>query len=229
MRKPVTLARAVALGLLVISGAFTVADQSHGDSINVALGPRPFYLVNKLQAGPLKTLLQDCATQKNSYKTSSFSIGHRGAPLQFPEHTRESYIAAARMGAGTVECDVTFTKDRVLVCRHAQCDLHSTTNIVTTDLAQKCSVPPIVDKQGKLTNAAEIRCCASDLTLSEFKSLAGKMDAVNLAATTLREYVQATPTFRTDLYSGGGSWDSPDPCRERCTIRVAGCGHDTRT
>ena len=32
---------------------------------------------------------------------SDFSIGHRGAPLQFPEHTRESYVAAAQMGAGT--------------------------------------------------------------------------------------------------------------------------------
>ena len=31
------------------------------------------------------------------------------------------------MGAGIVECDVTFTKDKELVCRHSQCDLHTTT------------------------------------------------------------------------------------------------------
>jgi hypothetical protein len=29
--------------------------------------------------------------------------GHRGAPLQFPEHTKECYKAAAVMGAGIVE------------------------------------------------------------------------------------------------------------------------------
>ncbi len=34
------------------------------------------------------------------------------------------------MGAGIVECDVTFTKDHQLVCRHAQNDLHTTTNIL---------------------------------------------------------------------------------------------------
>ncbi|CRK76093.1 hypothetical protein NIG5292_02150 [Nereida ignava] len=31
---------------------------------------------------------------------SSFSIGHRGAPMQFPEHTVESNRAAALMGGG---------------------------------------------------------------------------------------------------------------------------------
>jgi glycerophosphoryl diester phosphodiesterase len=38
------------------------------------------------------------------------------------------------MGAGILECDVTFTRDRELVCRHAQCDLHTTTNILDTPL-----------------------------------------------------------------------------------------------
>lgn len=46
--------------------------------------------------------------------------GHRGACMQFPEHTKESYIAAMEMGAGIVECDVAVTKDGELVCRHAQ-------------------------------------------------------------------------------------------------------------
>ena len=44
------------------------------------------------------------------------------------------------MGAGIIECDVTFTKDRELVCRHSQCDLHTTTNILTVpELAAKCT------------------------------------------------------------------------------------------
>jgi glycerophosphoryl diester phosphodiesterase len=45
------------------------------------------------------------------------------------------------MGAGIVECDVTFTKDKELVCRHAQNDLHTTTNILATPLAAKCVQP----------------------------------------------------------------------------------------
>jgi glycerophosphoryl diester phosphodiesterase len=53
-------------------------------------------------------------------KSHDFSIGHRGASLHFPEHTKEGYVAAADMGAGIIECDVTFTKDQELVCRHSQ-------------------------------------------------------------------------------------------------------------
>ena len=45
------------------------------------------------------------------------------------------------MGAGIVECDVTFTKDGQLVCRHDECDLHTTTNIVDTPLNASCTLP----------------------------------------------------------------------------------------
>jgi len=101
------------------------------------LGPRPHYLVDQMQAGPLKEKLLACAN--GPFRSSLFSIGHRGAAMQFPEHTAESYTAAARMGAGILECDVTFTQDKELVCRHAQNDLHTTTNILTSDLASKCT------------------------------------------------------------------------------------------
>ncbi|HSO47841.1 MAG TPA: glycerophosphodiester phosphodiesterase family protein, partial [Rhizobiaceae bacterium] len=93
----------------------------HGAHQTVQLGPRPFFLVDDMQAGTLKRKLQACAN--GPFRKSDFSIGHRGAALQFPEHTRESYMAAARMGAGIVECDVTITQDKQLVCRHAQNDL----------------------------------------------------------------------------------------------------------
>jgi len=94
----------------------------------------------------LKSKLQQCS-EGPFYKTD-FTIGHRGASMQFPEHTKESYQAAARMGAGIVECDVIFTKDRELVCRHSQCDLQNTTNILETDLAASCSegfTPAVID------------------------------------------------------------------------------------
>ena len=169
----------------------------------VQLGPRPYFLVNDMDESKLKDRLKSCEDQR--FRQSRFSIGHRGAPLQFPEHTKESYEAAARMGAGILECDVTFTKDRELVCRHSQCDLHTTTNILATPLAEKCSVPPEFDSNGRLTNAADITCCTSDITLAEFKTLQGKMDAADRTATTIEGYMNATADFRTDLYASKGT------------------------
>ncbi|SEA75207.1 Glycerophosphoryl diester phosphodiesterase family protein [Thiothrix caldifontis] len=71
---------------------------------NIQVGPRPYYLVEDMDAGQLKDELQHCGNQP--FRKTDFSIGHRGAALQFPEHTKESYEAAARMGAGIIECDV---------------------------------------------------------------------------------------------------------------------------
>ena len=191
---------------MYIFTALAAADggRGRGKEPEVQLGPRPFYLVDKMDQSRLKKKLQQCMDRRIDYEKKAFSIGHRGAALQFPEHTKESYVAAARMGAGILECDVTFTSDGELVCRHAQCDLHTTTNIVATDLAEKCTVPPII-VDGELTNAADIKCCASDLTLAEFKSLCGKMDAANTIATTVEEYLDNTANFRTDLYATCGT------------------------
>lgn len=166
-------------------------------------GIRPFYLVNDMDDGPLKDELLACKTQIPS--KTDFSIAHRGAPLQFPEHTYDSYFASAQMGAGISECDVAFTEDGGLVCRHAQNDLHTTTNILTTELADQCTVPPIVGTNGILTNAADIECRTSDISTSQFKSLTGKMDAANLQATSISEYMDATVPWRTDLYSQNGA------------------------
>jgi len=170
--------------------------------LHVELGPRPYYLVEDMDEGPLKKELEACAD--GPFKSSQFSIGHRGAALQFPEHTKESYEASARMGAGIVECDVTFTKDRELVCRHSQCDLHTTTNILLTPLADKCTAP-FVGASAETGTPASATCCTSDITLDEFKSLCGKMDAFNPQAKTPEEYVGGTPDFRTDLYATCGT------------------------
>src|SRR5258705_3234537 len=148
------------------------------------VGPRPFYLVDKMKDGPLKTELSQCT---GPFHKTEFSFGHRGAALQFPEHSRESYLAAARMGAGVIECDVTFTKDKQLVCRHSQCDLHTTTNILATPLASKCH-QPFSPADGKGTPATA-ECCTSDITLAEFKTLQGKMDGFNPQATTVDDYL----------------------------------------
>ena len=173
----------------------------------VQLGPRPYFIVNDMDDSPLKQELLSCEKKRNFAQTD-FSIGHRGAAQQFPEHTRESYQAAARMGAGILECDVTFTKDKALVCRHSQCDLHTTTNILSTDLAAKCSAdftPATFDAEGNLLTIASANCCTSDLTLAEFQTLQGKMDAANTSATTIEEYMDATASWRTDLYASRGT------------------------
>jgi glycerophosphoryl diester phosphodiesterase len=107
------------------------------------------------------------------------------------------------MGAGLLECDVTFTKDRQLVCRHAQCDLHTTTNILDVpELAAKCS-EPFTPADPQAGTEASAKCCASDLTLAEFRMLQGKMDAFDPAATTAEEYMGGTPSWRTELYVPG--------------------------
>lgn len=184
-------------------------DNSSREGINhnpsIQLGPRPFYLVEDMDASPLKKKLQACALNKQIYKKTDFSIGHRGAALQFPEHTKQSYEAAAKMGAGIIECDVTFTKDKQLVCRHSQCDLHTTTNILAVpELAAKCRQPfsPADELSGKPASA---ECCTTDITLAEFKTIHGKMDAFNPKAKTAVEYMQGTPDWRTDLYAGNGT------------------------
>ncbi len=184
---------AMAAVIATLSPLATSADE------NVQLGPRPFFLVEDMAPSELKTALQQCASGP-FYKTD-FAIGHRGAALQFPEHTQQAYQAGAKMGAGIVECDVTFTKDKELVCRHSQCDLHTTTNILATPLAANCSVPP---NFASATPFANVQCCTSDITVAEFKSLKGKMDAGNPNAKTVAEYMDATPNFRTDLYAGNG-------------------------
>jgi glycerophosphoryl diester phosphodiesterase len=176
-------------------------DQPGGSSVQ--LGPRPFFLVNEMEDGRLKRQLQRCTA--GPFKKSDFSIGHRGAALQFPEHTRESYEAGARLGAGILECDVTFTKDKQLVCRHAQNDLHTTTNILVTPLARTCIkpfTPAVLGPDGKVVTPAAAECRTSEITLEEFKTLTGKMDAFNSAAQTPAEYLGGTANFRTDVYAG---------------------------
>jgi glycerophosphoryl diester phosphodiesterase len=194
---------------IAVFGSFVPVARADGDGKHdesIQLGPRPFYLVDGMDEGPLKHKLMQC--KNGPFRRTDFSIGHRGAALQFPEHTKEAYQAGARMGAGIVECDTTFTKNGDLVCRHAQNDLHTTTNILLTPLAATCIKPftsATFDASGHLLTPASAECRTSELTLAEFKSLRGKMDSFEPAARTVEEFVGGTPSFRTDLYTGRGT------------------------
>lgn len=207
MHKNAALAMALAV---VTTGLFPAAAHAYrgGRSPDgVELGPRPFYLVQGMDEGRLKDRLMQC--EGGPFYRTDFSIGHRGAAMQFPEHSDAAYRAGARMGAGIVECDVTFTSDGNLVCRHSDCDLHTTTNILTSPMRDKCERPWTGTFAGNWggpfdpndSNAGP-KCCTWTLTLDEFKALQAKMDAANPSATSLAGYMNATASWRTDLYTG---------------------------
>ncbi|KIN72184.1 glycerophosphodiester phosphodiesterase family protein [Sulfitobacter guttiformis] len=189
------MSRKLSLFALALLPAAALAD-GHTTSLGLSYGPRPAALVDKLPEGALKDKLMSCSTQVPTQ--TAFSIGHRGAPLMFPEHTVQSNVAAARMGAGVLECDVTFTKDHELVCRHAQNDLHTTTNILVSDLASTC-VTPFASAQGETAATAE--CRTSELTLEEFNTLTPKMDSADTAALTAEAYQGGVAPWRTQLYT----------------------------
>lgn len=142
----------------------------------ISYGPRPYYLLDNMTDSALKQKLKSC--ENGPFEITAFSIAHRGgADLQIPEETVQSSVAGARMGAGVNECDVAFTSDLELVCRHDQCDLHTTTDIMNRpELRAKCTTPftPAND-----TAPASAKCCTSDITLEEFKGLCSKMDGFN--------------------------------------------------
>ncbi|WP_282026947.1 glycerophosphodiester phosphodiesterase family protein [Limimaricola cinnabarinus] len=193
MKTTTLLALATALPSMALADAHMEAS---GGALSY--GERPFYLIEAMEDGPLKDKLMSC--QGQTPERSAFSIAHRGAPLMIPEHTKQSYVAGARQGAGIVECDVTFTADHELVCRHAQNDLATTTDILVTELAQKCTTA--FTPAGEGTDAGA-ECRTSDLTLAEFRELSPKMDASDKSATTPEEFQGGTAPWRTDLYVAG--------------------------
>jgi glycerophosphoryl diester phosphodiesterase len=195
-----TAARGPVLGLLLLCAG---AELGHANDAAIELGARPAFLVNDMRDGPLKTRLAACLGAPP--RRTPFSIGHRGAGIVFPEHTREAYEAGYRMGAGTLECDVTFTKDLALVCRHSQNDLATTTNILVTPLAATCVTPfrpARLDERGRVVRAARAECRTSELSVAEFKSLRGKIDAFDPAARTPEEFVAAAPAPRDGFEPG---------------------------
>lgn len=186
--------------LTLLFGIFLVASPAAALADSIELGPRPAWLVSQMADGDLKEKLKSCIGQPA--KRTLFSISHRGAPLQFPEHTEEGYRAGALMGGGILECDVTFTKDKELVCRHSQNDLHTTTDILSTDLAAKCTSGFTPASGG---SPASAECRTSDLTLEEFKSLRGKMDSADKTAQSIDAYMKGTAPWRTELYGQTGT------------------------
>ena len=76
-----------------------VASQASFSSV-VEPGNRPIELIESIQNTALMQRLNDC--RGKAFSPTDFSIGHRGAPLGYPEHSQEGYVAAAEMGAGLI-------------------------------------------------------------------------------------------------------------------------------
>ena len=96
------------------------------------------------------------------------------------------------------------------MCRHSFCDLHTTTNILLTPLASKCSQPFKPAGKNATAEPASALCCTTDITLAEYKSLCAKMDSSDPTATTPEAYQKGVPFFRTELYNGCATMMSHD-------------------
>jgi glycerophosphoryl diester phosphodiesterase len=108
-------------------------------NIAAQLGPRPTFLVDQLVDGDLKDTCVPAARACFARTPSPSAIA---APACSSRSTRWSPTSrAARQGAGIIECDVTFTKDGELVCRHSQCDLHDHRHRDHPELNAKCTQP----------------------------------------------------------------------------------------
>jgi glycerophosphoryl diester phosphodiesterase len=154
--------------------------------------------------GWIKNSLATCA---NPLAPTNFSVSHRGSPVTHPEHSNEGYQAAIDMGAGFIECDVAATSDLVPVCRHSQCDLHTTTNVLSIPvLAAKCSMPfqPAVINAttGTVITPAGALCCTFDFTAAEYGTLCAIQDIGSgySAALTVAEYLPAPPFYRSTAF-----------------------------
>ena len=151
---------------------------------------RPRQLAASVDDPALRAALLACPV--TAVEPDPFIIGHRGAPLGYAEHTVESYRAAAAQGAGVIECDVTFTADAALVCRHGPCDLATTTNILETPLAERCREPFRPAQRaadGTVSQPAGAKCCASDLTLAQFRSLRGRQELTDPGAASVAAFL----------------------------------------
>ena len=115
--------------------AALAAPRLAGSGTDAQVGVRPGFLVDHMPDGPLKDKLTACET--GPFHRTDFDLASRRAAA-IPR-TYRGISGRPAPARGILECDVTFTKDKQLVCRHAQNDLATTTNILATPLAANCT------------------------------------------------------------------------------------------
>jgi glycerophosphoryl diester phosphodiesterase len=159
------------------------------------IGPRPFYLVDKMKEGPLKQKLSQCT---GPFHKTDFSIGHRGAALMFPEHSKEAYTPQPHGR------------------RHHRMrrDIHEGPPAGLSAFAMRFTPRPTsslflrwprnarrVSAGRSATGRGVRKVLHQRLYAGEFKQLTAKMDSANTDATTVADYINGTPRWRTDLYA----------------------------
>jgi hypothetical protein len=88
MHRSIVAAAAACFALAFSTRSLADGRHERGDP-SIQVGVRPAFLVAGMQDTELKRRLLSC--QHDLVRRTKFSIAHRGAPLQFPEHTKESY------------------------------------------------------------------------------------------------------------------------------------------
>lgn len=140
------------------------------------------------------------------------------------DFSRLNRDAASPVGAAA-ECDVAVTVDMVPVCRHSQCDLHSTTDVLwRPDLASKCSVPfrpaRFAEDGATLLEPAFALCCTFDFTAEEFSQLCATQDIGGgwARAASVEEFYSnaGAPFYRSTAFDSFAPRDGG-----RCLARTA--------
>ena len=86
--------------IIFLSSCSSIITTPTGDT-SISGSPELRRKINLVNDSTLRETLTYCSNK--SLRPTKFSIGHRGASLKYAEHTKESYIAAAKMGAGMIE------------------------------------------------------------------------------------------------------------------------------
>ncbi|MDQ7070454.1 MAG: hypothetical protein Q9M48_06915 [Rhodobacterales bacterium] len=79
---PMTLFKIALMAALSVASPPASAQDGPTTTITntiITMGPRPYFLIDKMGDGPLKTRLAACAN--GPFRRTNFSIGHRGAGM----------------------------------------------------------------------------------------------------------------------------------------------------
>ena len=100
-------------------------------------------------------------------------VAHRGSSGTLPEHTVRAYQLAVDQGADVIECDLTITKDHVLICMH-ECWMSETTNVAEVYNSSRENTYFVQDQLRSITDYFTV-----DFTLEEL-SLVRKVQRSNI-------------------------------------------------
>lgn len=135
-----------------------------------------------------------------TYASKPLIIAHRGSSGTHPEHTLMAYEKAIAYGADLIECDISVTLDRHLVC------LHESWLNETTDVAQR---PEFSGRlKSRIINGVEITdWFSTDFTLAELLVLRKKQrftqrdQSMNglFKIATFREFLQLSQNYNKPI------------------------------